>query len=54
MADFPLISSTPTDHFSASEFGGVDGLIQPPPHEPDASENLMIGYQVTQQPVASE
>jgi hypothetical protein len=54
MADYPLISDTPTDHFTASEFGGVDGLIQPPPHVPDASEKLMQNYQVTQHPVASE
>ena len=54
MADFPLISDTPTDHNSASEFGGVDGLIQPPPHFPTADEALMLSYQVTQQPLNSE
>lgn len=54
MADYPLISDTPTDHKSASEFGGVDGLIAGSPHVPDASEALMIGYQVTQHPVGSE
>ncbi|MBM0259756.1 hypothetical protein [Micromonospora sp. 4G55] len=41
-----------TDHLSSlvdrtdeSEFGGVDGLTQPHPHEPTASETLRAIYQ---------
>lgn len=28
-----------------SEFGGVDGLVQPPPHEPTAREQLIAIHQ---------
>jgi len=28
-----------------SEYAGVDGLVQPPPHVPVASERLMLLYQ---------
>ena len=28
-----------------SEFGGVDGLMQPPPHEPTAREELISIHQ---------
>lgn len=29
-----------------SEFGGVPGLIQPPPHNPSASERLSMIYAI--------
>jgi len=33
------------DHYSeGSEFGGVPGMIQPPPHVPTASERLRMIY----------
>ena len=32
------------DHRTGSEFGGVSGLIQPPPHVPTASERLTMIY----------
>jgi hypothetical protein len=34
------ISATPTEE--GSEYGGVDGLIQPQPHEPTPSERRML------------
>ena len=46
ITDPPPISSrdlvSEEDYREGSEFGGVDGLIQPPPHVPDASERLMM------------
>jgi hypothetical protein len=39
-----LVSET---HYSAgSEFGGVDGIIQPAPHVPTASERLSMTYAI--------
>lgn len=39
-----LVSDT---HYSqGSEFGGVDGLIQPPPHVPTAGERLSMIYAI--------
>lgn len=39
-----FFSGQPADHKSAGEFSGVDGLIQPTPHDPfgDASESLSL------------
>lgn len=36
-----FFSGQPADHKTAGEFSGVDGLIQPTPHDPfaDASES---------------
>lgn len=45
----PIDSRDPvseTDYRTGSEFGGVDGLIQPPPHVPTASERLMMIRQI--------
>jgi hypothetical protein len=39
-----LISET--DYRDGSEFGGVDGLIQPAPHNPTASERLHMVYAI--------
>jgi hypothetical protein len=36
----------PYNHSSASEFGGVDGLIQPLPHAPTSSERLSMIYAI--------
>lgn len=33
------------DPDKGSEFGGVDGLLQPPAHEPDAREQLIAIHQ---------
>lgn len=33
------------DYLKGSEYGGVDGLVQPPPHEPDAREQLIAIHQ---------
>lgn len=33
------------DPTKGSEYGGVPGLIQPPPHEPTNKEKLMMIYQ---------
>ena len=33
-----------------SEFGGVDGLIQPPPHDPTAHERMMLMRRTGQDP----
>lgn len=39
-----------TEHYSTgSEFGGVGGLIQPPPHVPTASERLAMTYAIDPQ-----
>ena len=54
MADFDLVSSEDPVGNKAGEFSGVGGLIAPPPHFPTADEALMLSYQVTQHPVASE
>lgn len=52
----PLVSEE--DPAFGSEFGGVGGLIQPPPHEPTAREKLMqlhaIGTQDLEQTVDVE
>lgn len=37
---------SPSDYRSGSEFLGVDGVIQPPPHVPDASERLRMIYAI--------
>jgi hypothetical protein len=46
----PPISSrdlvSTTDYREGSEFGGVDGLIQPPPHVPTAGERLSMVYAI--------
>jgi len=34
------------DYRDGSEFGGVGGLIQPPPHNPTASERLSMIYAI--------
>lgn len=34
------------DPNNGSEFGGVGGLIQPPPHSPSASERLMMIHNI--------
>ena len=34
------------DYRTGSEFGGVAGLIQPPPHVPTASERLHMIYAI--------
>lgn len=34
------------DIVTGSEFGGVAGLIQPPPHNPTASERLHMVYAI--------
>lgn len=34
------------DPARGSEFGGVGGLIQPPPHAPSASERLSMIYAI--------
>lgn len=34
------------DYRTGTEFGGVGGLIQPPPHVPDASERLHMIYAI--------
>jgi hypothetical protein len=34
------------DDSSATEFGGVDGLIQPAPHVPTTSERLQMTYAI--------
>lgn len=34
------------DPETGSEFGGVGGLIQPPPHVPSASERLSMIYAI--------
>lgn len=34
------------DPADGSEFGGVSGLIQPPPHKPSASERLSMIYAI--------
>lgn len=34
------------DYRDGSEFGGVRGLIQPPPHVPTASERLSMLYAI--------
>lgn len=34
------------DPDTGSEFGGVGGLIQPPPHNPSASERLSMIYAI--------
>lgn len=35
-----------TDYREGSEFGGVGGLTQPPPHKPTASERLRQVYAI--------
>ena len=38
---------TATEHYTAgTEFGGVAGLVQPPPHVPTAHERLMQVYAI--------
>lgn len=37
---------SPEDYRTGSEFGGVAGVIQPPPHVPDASERLRMIYAI--------
>lgn len=37
------------DYREGSEFGGVGGLIQPPPHNPTASERLHMIYAIDPQ-----
>lgn len=37
------------DYRTGSEFGGVAGLIQPPPHVPTASERLSMIYAIDPQ-----
>lgn len=39
-----LVSTEDTSR--GSEFGGVGGLIQPPPHNPTASERLSMMYAI--------
>lgn len=34
------------DYRDGSEFGGVGGLIQPPPHNPTGSERLSMIYNI--------
>lgn len=41
------------DPAKGSEFGGVDGLVQPPPHEPTAREQLIAMHQRFVQPPLS-
>jgi phosphoribosylamine-glycine ligase len=41
----PLTSRNPVstvDYQTGSEFGGVDGVVQPAPHKPTASERRMM------------
>lgn len=37
---------SPDPYADGSEFGGVDGLIQPPPHVPTAAERLGMIYAI--------
>jgi hypothetical protein len=37
---------TTPDPNGGSEYGGVPGLVQPPPHEPTASEKLSALYAI--------
>jgi hypothetical protein len=39
-----LVSTEDPD--TGSEFGGVGGIIQPPPHSPSASERLSMIYAI--------
>ena len=39
-----IVSTEP--YTSGSEFGGVGGVIQPPPHVPRASERLHMMYAI--------
>jgi hypothetical protein len=45
----PLVSEEDPQY--GSEFGGVGGMIQPPPHEPTPSERLHQLYQVDPQDI---
>lgn len=45
----PIISRSlvsDEDPLTGSEFGGVGGMIQPPPHVPSASERLHMIYAI--------
>jgi hypothetical protein len=48
----PLVSQV--DPEQGSEFGGVPGMIQPPPHEPTSSEKLKQLYQVGTQDLETQ
>lgn len=37
---------SPYDYRAGSEFGGVPGIIQPPPHVPTASERLHMVHNI--------
>lgn len=37
---------SPEDYRTGSEFGGVVGVIQPPPHVPTAGERLMMIHHI--------
>ncbi len=41
-----LVSDYPYNHAQSSEFGGVPGVIQPPPHVPTAAERLRMVYAI--------
>jgi len=40
------VLSNPNDPYTGSEFGGVPGMVQPPPHVPTASERLRQIYAI--------
>lgn len=42
--DDPLAAQDPANDIQPSEYGGVPGLVQPEPHQPTASEQMMIMY----------
>lgn len=44
ISSYDLVSEE--DYRDGSEFGGVGGLIQPPPHVPTASERLLMVYAI--------
>lgn len=49
LLDIPVSSRdlvSDVDYREGSEFSGVPGLIQPPPHVPTASERLMMIYAI--------
>jgi hypothetical protein len=51
---FPLVSSERTDGKGAGEFSGVGGIVQPPPHLPDRSEQLQIDNHTFMHPAPVE
>jgi hypothetical protein len=43
-SDWPLTNSLDPEGNQAGEFTGVDGILKPPPHQPEAWENLILDY----------